>query len=72
MTMYLVSLYRRLTGTDDTTTAEEERLSRNLKGMVLNNEELERLGETLDGILDEVDRASSTNVSLPPEMKPHV
>ena len=71
MTMYLVALYRRLTGTDDTTAAEEERLSRNLKGMSINNEELERLGLALDEILDEVDRASSVNVSLPPEMEPH-
>jgi protein tyrosine/serine phosphatase len=72
MTMRLVALYRRLVGTDDETAAEEERLSRNLRGMADNNAELERLGYELDEILDEVDRASSANVSLPPEMKPHV
>ncbi|MFA5435978.1 MAG: hypothetical protein WC372_08085 [Candidatus Neomarinimicrobiota bacterium] len=70
--MHLVALYRRLVGTDTATVVEEERLSRNLKGMALNNVELERLGAELDEILDEVDRTSSTNVSLPPEMKPHV
>lgn len=72
MTVSLVALYRRLVGTDAATVVEEERLSRNLRGMALNNVELERLGAELDEILDEVDRASSTNVSLPPEMKPHV
>lgn len=72
MTVSLVALYRRLVGTDAATAVEEERLSRNLRGMALNNVELERLGAELDEILDEVDRASSTNVSLPPEMKPHV
>jgi hypothetical protein len=64
--MFVMKLYRHLTGTDEDTRVEEERLRRNLNGMAKTNADLDRLDEELGDILDRVDeQGRRSHYSLP-------
>lgn len=56
--MFIVKLFRHVTGTDDDTRSEEARLQKNLNGMRATNDDLERLEAEVSGILSRVDSHS--------------
>jgi hypothetical protein len=61
-----VALLKRITGTDERALAQERRLHRNLNGMAKKNEELDRLAEHVDRVIEKVTNQSQRQRSAMP------